>query len=88
LENYEKYHSTLPNEDLVRIAFFERRRIKKEARVSAKKVLAQRNLTLKELDALKNLIRRRKREERNMKLKDKNANYGIFDYIVDLILGG
>ena len=86
LSEYEKHHSGLPNEDLVRIAYFEASNIKKEARKSAKKILADRRLSVNQLEKLKSQIRKFKREERSAKLRNKNEKYGIWDFLLDLIL--
>lgn len=85
INEFIEYHSKLPDEELVKIAYFELRKYKKEARVSAKKILKQRGLSKKQIELLKNNIRRRKQKERREKLKDKNEDYGFADFILDLI---
>ena len=44
MNEFLEYHSKLANEDLVRIAYFELRKFKKKARISAKEILRQRKL--------------------------------------------
>ena len=88
MENFRKYHETLPNEDLVRIAYFELRKIKKSARNSAKSILKERKIEQQELKQLKDQIRQMKREERRIKLKNKNEKYGLLDFVIDLFLYG
>ena len=86
MENYQKYQSTLPDEDLIKLAFFERGKIKKQARISAKKILQLRNLSNVEIEKLKDKIRKRKREEIKIKLKSKNNKYRIWDFLMDMII--
>lgn len=86
MENYQKYHSTLANEDLVRIAFFERGKMKKEARNSARSLLQQRQISSDEIKSLKDEIRTRKRKESEIKLREKGNEYGIWDFLVDLVI--
>lgn len=88
MEEFKKYHKTLPNEDLVRIGYFELRKIKKQARVSAKQVLKERKIKGQELEELKGQIRQMKRQERRTKLRNKNEKYGLLDFVIDLILYG
>lgn len=85
MNDFTSHHSTLPNEDLVRIAYFEKRKTKKETRLSARSILQQRGLSTYEIEALKKEIRERIREERNQRLKDKNDNYSILDFIIDIL---
>ena len=77
MNKFQKYHNKLPVEDLVEIAFFERGKIKKEARISAKEVLAKRGVTNKEMDAIRKEIRKRNSSERKEKLKEKDNDYVI-----------
>ena len=86
MENYQKYHSTLADEDLVRIAFFERGKMKKEARNSARSLLQQRQISSDEIKSLKDEIRTRKRKESEIKLREKGNEYGIWDFLVDLVI--
>lgn len=88
MEEFYKYHQKLPNEDLVRIAYFELRKVKKQARKSAKQVLKDRRIEQQELEQMKNHIRQIKREERRIKLKNKNEKYGLLDFVIDLFLYG
>lgn len=84
-EDYQTHHSLLINEELVLIAFFEKRKIKKEARRSAKIILQERGINESRIEILKNQIRKRKRLERREKLKEKNNNYGIIDFILAIL---
>lgn len=88
MNEFEKYQSTLANEDLVRIAFFERGKMKKEARKSALKLIQQRKISNEDLQLLKSKIRTNKRQESKDKLREKNNKYGFFNYLFDLILHG
>ncbi|WP_273445220.1 hypothetical protein [Neolewinella agarilytica] len=86
MNEFSDYHSSLPNEDLVSIAYFDKRKTKKEARLSAKSVLQKRGVSTFEIEALKKEIKERKQEERKRKLKDKNEKYGLLDFILDVFL--
>jgi len=85
MEDYLKHHRTLHDEDLVRIAFFERGKMKKEARASARKILLERKITGEKLNEIKNEIRRRKRQESRSRLRDKNDTFGIFDFLFEML---
>ncbi|SEQ20232.1 hypothetical protein [Neolewinella agarilytica] len=86
MNEFSDYHSSLPNEDLVSIAYFDKRKTKKEARLSAKSVLQKRAVSTYQIEVLKKTIRERKQEERKRKLKDKNEKYGLLDFILDVFL--
>ena len=86
-EFYE-HQSKLPNEDIVRIAYFELRKIKKEARETAKLILKERNIKNEHLQDYKNQIRKSKREERKQILRNKNEKYNILDFLLDLLFSG
>ena len=88
MDEFLKYHQNLPNEDLVRIAYFELRKVKKQARISAKQVLKERKIEQKELEQIKDHIRQMKKEERRTKLKNKDEKYGLLDFVIDVILYG
>lgn len=88
MNEFAAYHTTLDNETLVRLAFFELRSTKKEARVSAKAELKQRAISEDELQRLKQEIRAAKRKERYQKRKNKNKKYGFWDFIFDVFLRG
>jgi len=88
MEEFIKYHQNLPNEDLVRIAYFELRKVKKQARKSARQVLKERKIVQQELEQIKDQIRQMKREERRIKLKNKNEKYGLLDFVIDVFLYG
>ena len=86
--DYYDHQRNLPTEDLVKIAYFERRKIKREARHSAKQILIERNVKDEELQDYKNQIGEIKREERKLKLKNKNEKYNICDFLLDMIFSG
>ena len=86
--DYYDHQRNLPTEDLVKIAYFERRKIKREARHSAKQILIERNVKDEELQDYKNQIGEIKREERKLKLKNKNEKYNIWDFLLDMIFSG
>ena len=88
MEEFKEHHKTLPNEDLVRIAYFELRSFKKQARKSAKQILQERKISKQKLEELKEKIRQLKREESRLKLKDKNEKYGLLDFLIDFLLSG
>ena len=88
MEEFLKYHQNLPNEDLVRIAYFELLQVKKQARKSARQVLKERKIEQQEIEQIKHQIRQMKREERRIKLKNKNEKYGLLDFVIDVILYG
>lgn len=88
MQNFLTHHATLPNQDLVRIAYFELREYEKEARRSAKQTLTDRNIKGAELEELNNRVRKVKKEERRIKLKDKNEKYGPLDFLIDFFLSG
>lgn len=88
MQNYPTHHATLPNETLVRIAYFGLREYEKEVRKSAKQILAERKIKGQELKELKEQIRKIKKEERRIKLKDKNEKYGLLDFLIDIFLSG
>jgi hypothetical protein len=85
MNEFSHHHSSLPNEDLVSIAYFDRRKIKNEARLSAKSVLQKRGVSTFEIEALKKEIKERKQKERKRKLRDKNEKYGLLDFILDVL---
>lgn len=85
---FTEHHLKLTNKELVKIAYFERGKYKKEARMSAKNVLEQRGIEDSHLASLKHEIRTSNRKERKQKLKDKDEKYGIVDFVRDMILGG
>lgn len=82
---FTPHHSNLPNEDLVSIAYFDRRKTKREARLSAKSVLQQRGVSTYEIEAFKKEIKERKQEERKRKLRDENEKYGLLDFVLDVL---
>ena len=86
MNEFKKYHEQLPDEALIEIIFFERGKLKKDARISAKEVLANREITNKEIDAIRKEIRKRKISERKEKLKEKDNGYGIHHYLLELIV--
>ncbi len=86
MNEFQKYHNKLPVEDLVEIIFFERGKIKKEARISAKEVLGNRGVTNKEMDAIRKEIRKRKISECKEKLKEKDNDYGVRDFLWDFLV--
>ena len=86
--DYYDHQRNLQTEDLVKIAYFERRKIKREARHSAKQILIERNVKDEELQDYKNQIGEIKREERKLKLKNKNEKYNICDFLLDMIFSG
>ena len=88
MEEFLKYHKNLTNEDLVRIAYFELRKVKKQARKSARQILKERKIEQQELEEIKDQIRQMKREEKRIKLKNKNEKYGLLDFVIDVILYG
>ena len=69
---YYNHLSGLPTEDLVRIAYFELRKSKKEARQAAKRILKERNIKDDIIREFKADIRVRKQMERRAKLRDNN----------------
>lgn len=85
MNELQKYHDKLPVEDLVKIVFFERGKIKKEARNSAKDVLVNRGITNKEIDAIRKEIRKRKNSERKVKLKEKDNGYGARQFLWEIV---
>ena len=85
MNEFTEHHAKLTDKELIRIAYFDRRKYKKEARKSAKEILKQRNLSKEKIEFLKNEIRRIKRKERKDKLSAKNESYGFLDFIVELI---
>ena len=88
MNQFLDHHSKLPNEDLVEIAYFNRKAYTREARQSAKIILKQRNLSTTHLDALKDEIRNRKRKERYAQLKEKGNNNWFLNFIIDLLFAG
>lgn len=86
--DYNEHQINLPTEDLVRIAYFELRKIKREARHSAKRILKERNVKDEVLQDYKNQIRKTKREERKLKLKNRNEKYNIWDFLLDILFSG
>lgn len=86
--DYYKHQRNLPTEDLVRIAYFELRKTKREARHSAKRILKERNVKDEELQDYKSQIRKLKQEERKIKLKNKNEKYTIWDFLIDMLFSG
>jgi len=82
---FEKYHNKLPVEGLVNLAFFERTKIKKEARNSANNELRKRKITNKEIDSIRKEIRKRKSLERKIKLKEKDNGYNILDFLLEVL---
>lgn len=86
MQEFSTHHATLPNQDLVRIGYFGLREYKKEARRSAKQTLADRNIKGQELEELKNRVRKIKKEEMRIRLKDKNEKYGPLDYFIDVLM--
>lgn len=85
MDNYEQHHKNLANEDLVRIIYFERKKIVKEARTSAKKILDKRGLSAQELESIKKDIRNRKKEERAALRQNKDRKVGLLDWILNLL---
>lgn len=87
-EDYEKHHATLPNLDLVRIAYFEFRVHTKEARISVKKILKQRKLSDKQIKEIRHQVRTIKKEERKQRLADKDDEYALLGFIKDVAFEG
>lgn len=85
---FYKYQRKLDTQDLVRIAYFELNKSKKEARASAKLILKERNVKDERLQDYKNQIRRIKREERKQKLRNRDEKYNIWDFLLDIIFSG
>ena len=85
---FYKYQSKLDTQDLVRIAYFELNKSKKEARASAKLILKERNVKDERLQDYKNQIRKIKREERKQKLRNRDEKYNIWDFLLDIIFSG
>jgi len=72
-------------EDLVALAYFGRSKTKKEARISAKNELAKRKILNKEIDIMRKEIRKRKSEERKLKLNTEGNGYGVFEFIFEIV---
>lgn len=83
-KEFYKYQSNLPDEDLIRLAFFNIRKTKKEARKSAKSILKERNLSTQEINEYKDSIKKLRRRE----LNSKESDYSILDIIIDIFCGG
>lgn len=86
MNEFQSYHEKLPVEDLVKIVYFERGKIEKEARNSAKEVLANKKITNKEIDAIRKDIRKRKSVQRKVKLKEKDNGYGVLSFLWEILL--
>ena len=56
MNEFSNHHSKLANEDLVRIAYFEKRIIRKKARDSAKQILIERRVPANEVDVIKGCL--------------------------------
>ncbi len=80
MNEFSNHHSKLANEDLISIAYFEKRTIKKKARDSAKQILIERRVPANEIDVIKGDIRGRKKEERLAKLRSKEVRNMEFPY--------
>ena len=86
LELYESNHRSKENFELVEIAFFHKKKYEKNAILSAKKIIQERNLSTEEVDALKQLIRTRLKQERREHLKEVKEEKGYWGWVIEFIL--
>ena len=83
MNDYTKYHSGLPIERLVEIAYFDRKNIVKEARKSARLTIEKKGVSPEKIKLIKASIRKRKNIERSERLRNKNDSYSFWDFFRD-----
>ena len=85
MENYESNHKLKDNLELIEIAFFGKKDYKKEAILSAKKIIKERNLSIEKVKELKHIVRTRRKEERQERRREMKEGKGCSGWIMDII---